>query len=570
MEETLSPLALEIFSSLQLDKGSSKGEMRLPDLGMVSSLEVEAALTELLAKKFQIRLSAQQQQKIWQETSLHFSVPSAAGLPARVCSINFDSPPPTITILGSTATKGNDAYTEIAFDWRKYPGILLPDGTVDWRDINSLLSVDRGDLIAIVHDRTVGSPGITCFGDEIEGLPGRRHHLRWTRKNFQRIDDPLNPQTFKLHAHCAGVVSYSFLLKNDPQTLDNLHITDTLKVLSDIDNSSMNLQTSASLEIHGNVRGNFKLQTNGSIIAQECIEGLGAKNVTSQGTPALNRCIIRAAEEIEVGSFVNAEAAGRNILVRNNASQSLLNAREKVHFLSGANISGITIQAREVILERCTFAGKNLILLGAEFFDNTEDMLNRLTKLEADQADTRNQLSRHAEKIMRSITEIKKYCEHDMDSEMENLFLTMGGDLSNTFNGLQMLQVSTLASGNQLLNSLKAKGYGVSILRFATQFLENLTDYNTLHEKNSKIAERIASLKYTLQENTHQIKNNLVIRITEPKVFGKNTALQIKCAHSELLIFANELKGRNREIRYFSSGGMLQATHGRLEVLKHN
>lgn len=54
-----------------------------------------------------------------------------------------------------------------------------------------------------------------------------------------------------------------------------------------------------------------------------------------------------------------------------------------------------------------------------------------------------------------------------------------------------------------------------------------------------------------------------------PKIFGKNTALQIKCGNAELLIFGNELKGRNREIRYFASGNDHELTEGRLDVLKY-
>jgi hypothetical protein len=564
MASNVSAIAHSIYSSHKIGLNGVKGSFRLPTREQTIPQELATAIAWVLGKNFNLTLIPDQIMEIEHTTKAHFTFPSEHKPLYRQLLINFESTPPIMKIKGSSPEDGKNGYAKVDFDWQKRSGTITADGTIDWRKINSFPSVEANAIIATIYNKTDGKPGIDCQGKLIKQTPGRRHKVKWSESNVYSDNEDKSAPFFNLLAKKSGVIVCKFAQEDDPATLSNIKVTEQLKINGDIDYTMGDLESAASLEIVGSVRGNFSLHSEGHIHVSDSIEG---KEVAAQKVTAdliTNRCCVSAEEEVETGSITNAEATGTNILVRVNAAQAVLSSRQKTVFEKNAVVMGITVNAKSVEFDHNTFSGHNIIELGKELFKQANALLPEITAFETSRAQAGGQAKEAATTILNLLPQIEKYPIAKQSTLLRNLCLSLKQGFVQSFQSNRQIDEKTIGQCKQLQDEVKKKTLDYSISRKIEQLIKELPNYNRAFAELTNANKEYAGLKATLDNLENQIRNELSVSIKGAQLGGKNAVLKIICGEAELKLLENDLKNATLEIYYKAPQGVLQMQKGKL------
>ena len=124
------------------------------------------------------------------------------------------------------------------------------DGTVDFRNINTITQIRSGQVIAKKIPATKGEPGMSVSGEEIPPAPGNDVRLPGG-KNTQISDDGL----------CLLAIRNGFVYKDG----EVIHVGDLLPIPKDVDFSVGNIKYTGDIQIQGNVLPGFSVETEGNI-----------------------------------------------------------------------------------------------------------------------------------------------------------------------------------------------------------------------------------------------------------------------------------------------------------------
>lgn len=172
--------------------------------------------------------------------------------------------------------KGTDGKIEmlISIDPNMQPHIR-GDGTVDYRDIQSFVSVSRGQVLAVRHPPSSGKSGIGLGGEEIPAAPGADHKLP-NGKNTEISSDGI-----QLIASKTGIVYTEGLL---------IHIAEMLHISGNIDFNVGNVKYSGDVMVNGNVCAGFSVEADGNIHIKGEIES--ARIVSRNGNVVIEKGIL--------------------------------------------------------------------------------------------------------------------------------------------------------------------------------------------------------------------------------------------------------------------------------------
>jgi uncharacterized protein (DUF342 family) len=153
---------------------------------------------------------------------------------------------------------------------------FTPDrsGKVNYRDIQTFVSVKEGQPIARKYPPTEGEPGKTVTGEALAPKPGKDIPLP-RGKNTEVSDGN------ELIAAKTGVVY------RDGQSV---HVEELLDVAGDVDFSVGNVKYSGSVVIRGNVLPGFAVETEGNIIISGQVES--ARVISRQGSVEIHGGVI--------------------------------------------------------------------------------------------------------------------------------------------------------------------------------------------------------------------------------------------------------------------------------------
>ena len=173
---------------------------------------------------------------------------------------------------GMPPQRGRDAELIYNVDFnRDAKPRILEDGSVDYRHLDLITKVSKGQVLVTLIPATEGIPGKTVLGKTVEARPGRR--LRLPRgKNVILSEDGL------------GLLS---AIDGKAEMIDGrINVYAVYEVMGDVDNSTGNIDFMGNVIVSGNVLTGFEVKSGGYIEVRGVVEGA---NLFAQGDVVLKQ-----------------------------------------------------------------------------------------------------------------------------------------------------------------------------------------------------------------------------------------------------------------------------------------
>lgn len=165
-----------------------------------------------------------------------------------------------IIARGIAPQKGNDAESIFHFDAENINKIQLKeneDGTVDFKSLNVVHNVTKGQILYEKVPATEGVEGINVLGEPVRATKGK--DIRLPRgKNIDLLKDGKT-----LVAGISGRLCYD---------KHNIYIAPLLVIEEDVDSSTGNIEFVGSILINGSVKNGFKVKASGNIEIHGSVE----------------------------------------------------------------------------------------------------------------------------------------------------------------------------------------------------------------------------------------------------------------------------------------------------------
>jgi len=173
---------------------------------------------------------------------------------------------------GTQPINGTNGKVDFKFDINKemHPTIL-EDGRVDYRELNIIQNVKKGDILCTLVPPTPGIPGKNVAGEEVPAKDGKPAIMPKGR-NVEFTEDKL-----ALRSMIDGQIIYE---NNKVSVYANLEIN------TDVDNSTGNINFVGNVLVRGNVLSGFTIEADGYVEVWGVVEGATIK---SKGNIILRR-----------------------------------------------------------------------------------------------------------------------------------------------------------------------------------------------------------------------------------------------------------------------------------------
>ncbi|WP_159436057.1 DUF342 domain-containing protein [Anaerosalibacter sp. Marseille-P3206] len=159
---------------------------------------------------------------------------------------------------GQPPEDGKDGYIKYFFeDKKKITPKVNTNGTVDYRELDLINNVKKGDILAEIIPPKEGKDGIKVTGEIIPYKKGKLPYLK-PGKNVKVSDDGV-----KLIATSDGQVRFMG---------DKVVVLDILN-LESVDNSTGNISFNGTVKIKNNVLSGFEVKSSGDIEVSGVVEG---------------------------------------------------------------------------------------------------------------------------------------------------------------------------------------------------------------------------------------------------------------------------------------------------------
>lgn len=222
---------------------------------------------------------------------------------------------------GNPPISGKDGTIKYHFDLDKP---LLPklnvDGTVDYRELDSLNNVEVGEVLASIVPPVEGFDGIKVNGDSIPHLKGKTPRFKYG-KNVCLSEDGQ-----KLLAEKNGLVKFTdgkvvvseiLVLDNIDNAVGNINFNGDVIVNNDILNG-FTLKTTGSAEIKGAIEGGY-IECDGDVLVRQGIQGYNRLAINTRGnlsTKFIENSIVKAGMNITAEAIMHSDiSSNSNILV---------------------------------------------------------------------------------------------------------------------------------------------------------------------------------------------------------------------------------------------------------------
>lgn len=288
---------------------------------------------------------------------------------------------------GIPAVRGKDGWFEwfVRLDLPRIPA-PLPDGGVDYVNIEAFEMVDEGEKLAVYHPAEEGTSGKNIYGETIHAENG-------TEKK------PIRGIGFTIAED--GVTYLSKLSGKFEFTGGRIIVTNMLIVREDVTSVTGKLEVDGSVYVVGSIYSGGYIKATGDIIIEHNVEAgrlfSGGNVMIKKGSCSKNECFIEAGGEVSGNFFEGANInAGGNVKA-NYIMNSTINTMGRV-IVSGSKgvLMGGTISAVKGVdtynlgnrLHRKTLLdiGRNELYVKRqeEYAANRERLLSELEELERD------------------------------------------------------------------------------------------------------------------------------------------------------------------------------------------
>lgn len=224
---------------------------------------------------------------------------------------------------GKPAKNGRDGvlHYHIEFDRRAKPEIL-EDGSVDYRHLDLIQNVTKGQVLVSLTPPTEGIPGQTVTGKTIAARSGRNRALP-RGKNTLISEDGL----FLL----AGIDGKAEMIDG------RIHIYAVYEVKGNVDNSTGNIDFIGNVIVKGNVLTGFEVKSGGYIEVRGVVEGAKLTAVgdvvLKQGMQGMGKGFIQSQGNIVARFIENGTVMAKGNIMAEAILHSKINCGGKVEVI---------------------------------------------------------------------------------------------------------------------------------------------------------------------------------------------------------------------------------------------
>lgn len=251
--------------------------------------------------------------------------------------------------VGLAPAQGQDASISCRFDLQRtecQPS-FLPDGRVDFRELDKIVNVEAGQVLAERVPPTPGEPGWTVFHEELPPRPGRE--VVWpVGKGVAIVDN-------KLVAETSGQLMYR---------QNKLTVSPVYQVAGDVDYSTGNIRFVGNVQVRGSVKPGFVVEAEGDILIAGWVDSASiyanGSIVVGGGIQGQGRGEVKAGADVTSRFIENCHViAGGSIKVGEDIMHSTVFAGKSVE-VGGRRglIAGGTTRATDFVL--CKVLGASL------------------------------------------------------------------------------------------------------------------------------------------------------------------------------------------------------------------
>lgn len=161
------------------------------------------------------------------------------------------------------------------------------DGSVDYRDLDLVSAVEKGDRLAHLTPADPGEPGCDVNGGSIKQPDVKRDKLQFGR-NIRLSEDGLDI--------FSEVTGHASLVQG------RVFVSDVYEVPANVDNSTGNIQYDGNVHIKGDVQTGFSVAASGNVIVDGTVEGAkihaGGQIIIREGIHGMGKGMIIAGASV--------------------------------------------------------------------------------------------------------------------------------------------------------------------------------------------------------------------------------------------------------------------------------
>lgn len=257
-----------------------------------------------------------------------------------------------VVASGLAPRHGKDAKIEYHFNTNRN---LQPkrneDGSVDYKELNTIAHIQRGEKLATLIPEDPGDAGKNVYGEEIR--PRTVKSLKLAFGNSISINEDGTVITSDVTGHA--------MLLNDKVFVSNVY-----EVPTDVDNSIGNIDYDGSVLVKGNVNSGFVIKATGDIIVEGVVEGASLETqgqiIIKRGVHGMHKANIKAgtnimAKFIENATIVAGGYVEAEIIMNSDVSaNSFIRISGKKGLINGGVLrAGSAIEAENIGTEMGTY-----------------------------------------------------------------------------------------------------------------------------------------------------------------------------------------------------------------------
>jgi len=253
---------------------------------------------------------------------------------------------PLLIAQGKAPQPGKDGYINFLYqpDHESPKPQVLDNGKVDFREINRISNVKKGQVIAERIPAQEGQPGISVTGDPLP--PPKVREAIWKLGKNVVLDD----EKLRMYAVIDGMVTFT--------DRDKVNVFPVFEVNGDVDYRTGNIDFVGNVVVRGNVMSGFVVKAEGDIRITGSVEGAEVTASGSidimEGIVGRGKGFVKAGRSIKCSFILDGNVeAGENVTVGQSIMHSNVRAGKSV-ICTGAKglIVGGVVQAGESIVAR--------------------------------------------------------------------------------------------------------------------------------------------------------------------------------------------------------------------------
>ena len=250
-----------------------------------------------------------------------------------------------IIAKGKAAVDGSDGSIEFKFDTaslKEFKPRLNDDGTVDFRNLDVVRNVKKGDILAVKIPATQGEDGFNIIGQNIKAKKGKEARIPKGR-NTAILEDGLT-----LVADVDGKLEYDD---------HNVYINTVYTLNGDLDSGIGNIDFVGSVVINGNVHSGFRIKAGGSVEIRGSVDDAtiiaGGNVFLSYGMQGTERSKIIAGGNVVAKFLQNVQVEADGNVITEAILHSKVNAGDSIKVETGkGTIVGGSVSATNMIIAR--------------------------------------------------------------------------------------------------------------------------------------------------------------------------------------------------------------------------